>query len=429
MATYLGKLGELTLKGSNIKLFETALKENARSALRARGVRDAVVTLRNGRLYIKTPPDSSVEAVDEALTHLIGLTAWCKCTPCEKNLDAIKESTISVVKTFCDDVGDNNPLYSSPSKLFTFKVKAKREDKSFPLNSYEIEREIGGDILDAFPFWRVDVHNPSVLINIEVRDKCYIYIDLSNSEGAINGARLGSRCDRGLPVGVSGKALLMLSGGLDSPVALWRLLRRGVKVDCVYFESPPYTSDEARQKVKTLSKILSQWAPLLSLNIIPFTKVQINLKEGAPEDWVTMILRIFMVKAANLLSQRCHADFIATGESLSQVASQTIDNLAVTEHFCEKPLLRPLVAMDKEEITKDARHIGTFETSILPYEDCCVLFSPRHPVLHGNLSRAVEIITDLEERYQMDALIKEAFDSREVIHYSWGREIKAANSD
>lgn len=399
MAVFLGKLGELTLKGSNKKLFEKQLKDNMRDSLKARAVSGAQVTLRNGRLFVVIDNDSDCAATEDALAHLVGITGFQKCDTCDKNIDLIRTAAISALKGI------------PPT---TFKVKARREDKSFPLNSYELECDIGDAVLDSGGGWRVDVHSPALVLNIEVRDRCYLYIDSKNNR---------QFASRGLPVGSSGKALVMLSGGLDSPIAAWRLIRRGMMADCVYFESPPYTSIEARKKVETLARLISQWTPMLFLNIIPFTDVQMRIKDGAPQDWVTMMLRVCMMKAANMTAARCHADCIATGESLSQVASQTIDNLKVTEYFAQFPLLRPLIALDKEEIISDSRKIGTYDTSILPYEDCCVLFSPRHPVLKGTKERAGEIFNELQDRFNIESLIEDAYKKRLVIRYSWGKEV------
>ena len=288
----------------------------------------------------------------------------------------------------------------------TFKIEARRSDKAFELNSYEIACRAASPVFDA-GILKVDVHKPDVKIFVEVRERCFVFSD----------AKKGCR---GLPAGSSGKGLLLLSGGLDSPVAGYRMLRRGMKVDCIYFHSYPYTSVEAQQKVEELAKRLSMYGLYTNLNIIPFTNVQMRIKEKAPADWTTLMLRVCMVKAANMLAERIHADCLITGESLGQVASQTIENMKVTEHFADFPLLRPLVGMDKEEIVETARFIDTFRISILPYEDCCVLFSPKHPVLRGTVERANEIFASLE----CAELIKEAFEKREIKRFTFGEEEK-----
>ena len=386
--TYLGKIGELSLKGSNIKEFEKLLLKNVRSSLKNH---KCTVSLKGGRLYIECEEDESF-FVEKSLRTLIGITGWAKTRTCGKSIEEIKQA-IKEEAVLCAQKGAR-----------TFKINAKRADKSFPFNSYEIACE-GAELAYNEKILDVDVHNPDVIISVEVREKVFIY---SNAEKAC----------RGLPVGSSGKGLLLLSGGLDSPVAGYRMMRRRMKVECVYFHSYPYTSEEAQKKVETLAKKLSEFGLYTYLNIIPFTDVQMKIKEKAPEDWTTLMLRVCMMKVTNMLVPKVGADCIITGESLGQVASQTIQNMKVTEHFAEYPLLRPLCAMDKEEIIKDAYYIGTYETSILPYEDCCVLFSPKHPVLRGTVEEAEKIYSSLE----IDNLIKEAFDKRIIKNFTFGEE-------
>lgn len=382
--TYLGKLGELTLKGGNIRVFEKQLLCNIRLALETV---EAKVKLLSGRLYVYCTKNSC-DAVEYALDHLIGITGWAKVQAVEKNLEAIK---IAVRK-------EGEAAKSNGAK--TFKIEARREDKDFPLNSYEIATEVAGVLFDDGTL-DVDVHKPDVSINIEVREKCYVYCSQKKT------------C-RGLPVGVSGKGLLLLSGGIDSPVAGYRMMRRGMKVECVYFHSYPYTSEEAQQKVQDLAKIIAQYGNDTHLNVISFTEVQMKIKQKTPEAYSTLMLRLCMMKAANMLAERINCDCIITGESLGQVASQTIENLAVTESFAEKPLVRPLIGLDKEEIMDTANFIGTYETSILPYEDCCVLFSPKHPVLRATIEEAKKIYDSME----IDSLIQKSFDERQIFRYS-----------
>ncbi|MCQ2602221.1 MAG: tRNA 4-thiouridine(8) synthase ThiI, partial [Treponema sp.] len=362
--TYLAKIGELTLKGSNIQEFENLLKHNAAEYLKGTG---SQIALRAGRLYIDCD-ESAAEKVEFALQHLIGITGWAKATVCEKTIEDISRAVFELAKIEAD------------KGCKTFKIDARRSDKSFPLNSYQINCEAAGDVESIM---KVDVHHPDTIIYVEVRERCFVYVD----------SNVGCR---GLPVGCSGKGLLLLSGGLDSPVAGYRMLRRGMKIECCYFHSYPYTSEEAKQKVVTLAQKLAYYGIKLYLNVIPFTDVQMRIKEKAPENWSTLMLRVCMMKVANKLASRCNAKCIITGESVGQVASQTIENMTVTEHFATRPLLRPLCGMDKEEIIKDSYFIDTYETSILPYEDCCVLFSPRHPVLRGKPEEAEEIYNSLE---------------------------------
>lgn len=384
--TYLAKLGELTLKGSNIQEFENLLKHNVAKCLEKSGCQ---ITLRAGRLYIECDEKVS-QKVEFTLSHIIGITGWAKAVVCEKNIDDISKTVFEVAKI------------EAEKGAKTFKIDARRSDKSFPLNSYEICCEAAGDVESIM---KVDVHSPDTIIYVEVRERCFVFAE----------SNIGCR---GLPVGSSGKGLLLLSGGLDSPVAGYRMLRRGMKIECCYFHSYPYTSEEAKQKVITLAQKLSNYGITIYLNIIPFTDVQMKIKEIAPQDWTTLMLRVCMMKVANILAKRCKAKCIITGESVGQVASQTIENMTVTEHFAEFPLLRPLCGMDKEEIIKDSEFIDTYKTSILPYEDCCVLFSPRHPVLRGTPDMAEEIY----KKMNIDDLIQKSYEEREIIKLTFGNE-------
>ncbi len=396
--TYLGKIGELSLKGSNIHEFEKLLVKNIRTSLKKH---KAEVVLRSGRLYVNCA-EEECPFVEKSLKKLIGITAWSKTKTYERNYKTDEEykQTLENIQNLIKE----EAIFAKSQGAKTFKIDARRADKNFPLNSYQIACE-GAEKVFNEQILKVDVHNPDVIISVEVREKIYVY---SNAQKGC----------RGLPVGSSGKGLLLLSGGLDSPVAGYRMMRRGMKIECIYFHSYPYTSEEAQKKVETLAKKLSEFGLYTYLNIIPFTDVQMRIKEKSPIDWTTLMLRVCMMKVTNMLVPKLGADCIVTGESLGQVASQTIENLRVTEHFAEYPLLRPLIGMDKEEIIKDAYFIDTYETSILPYEDCCVLFSPKHPVLHGTIEMAEEIYKSLE----IDDLIKEAFDNRVIKNFTFGEE-------
>jgi thiazole biosynthesis/tRNA modification protein ThiI len=383
--TYLAKVGELTLKGANIKEFERQLVINTRECLKGHNVD---VKLRAGRLYIDCS-ESASDDVEYTLSHLIGITGWAKTTACDKTVEAI-----------------NSAVYEEAVKAkargaVTFKIEARRQDKNFPLDSYGICCEGAAKTVEAGVL-AVDVHDPDVKINVEVRDRCFVFSD-------------AIKACRGLPVGCSGKGLLMLSGGLDSPVAGYRMVCRGMKLECVYYHSYPYTSEEAQKKVEDLAANLADYGLDTYLNIIPFTDVQMRIKEKAPENWSTLMLRVCMMKTANKLAERVHAQCIITGESLGQVASQTMANLTVTEHFAERPVFRPLIGTDKEEIVKIAKETGSYDTSILPYEDCCVLFSPKHPVLHASIEEAERIYAELD----IDGLVQEAFEKREIKHFSF----------
>ena len=384
--TYLAKLGELTLKGSNIQEFENLLKHNVAKCLEGLHCK---INLRGGRLYI----DCETEVCDKVeftLNHLIGITGWAKASVCDKTIEDINKTVFELAQK------------EAEKGCKTFKIDARRADKKFPLNSYQICCEAAGDVESIM---KVDVHNPDTVIYVEVRERVFVYVD----------SNIGCR---GLPVGSSGKGLLLLSGGLDSPVAGYRMLRRGMKIECCYFHSYPYTSEEAKQKVVTLGQKLAYYGITTYLNVIPFTDVQMRIKEKAPEAWSTLMLRVCMMKVANRLARRCKAKCIITGESVGQVASQTIENMTVTEHFAEYPLIRPLCGMDKEEIIKDSYFIDTYETSILPYEDCCVLFSPRHPVLRGTPEQADEIYASLD----VDELIEKSYKEREIIKLTFNGE-------
>ena len=376
--TYLGKIGELSLKGSNKQEFENLLVKNTRKYLEDKKVS---VKLIAGRLYIECDDEDS-QAVEFALSHLLGITGWAQAKTCANDIEEIKKLVYELAEI------------EAKKGAKTFKIDARRAYKQFPMNSYEINCEAAGPVEALM---KVDVHHPDVTIYIELREKTYGYTD----------ANVGCR---GLPVGSSGKGLLLLSGGLDSPVAGYRMLRRGMKIECCYFHSYPYTSEEAKQKVVTLAQKLAYYGIQTYLNVIPFTDVQMKIKEKAPEAWSTLMLRVCMMKVANLMARRCKAKCIITGESVGQVASQTIENMTVTEHFAEFPMMRPLCGMDKEEIIRTSEFIDTYETSILPYEDCCVLFSPKHPVLRGTVEEAEEIYKALE----VDDLIVKAYKEREI---------------
>jgi thiamine biosynthesis protein ThiI len=391
METYLAKVGELTLKGSNLHIFERLLILNTRQYLLSV---ESKVSLTAGRLYIECPPESCA-AAEYALNHLIGITGWAHATVCEKDISAIQKAAY------------DEAVKAKNEGACSFKIEAKRSDKSFPLDSYGICAKAADTIYDS-SLLSVDVHNPDVTITVEIRERCFVYSDRN------------SGC-RGLPVGSSGKGLLLLSGGLDSPVAGYRMMRRGMKVECCYFHSYPYTSEQAQEKVEKLASIIGDYGIDTHLNIIPFTDVQMRIKERAPENASTLLLRVCMMKCANLLAERINADALITGESLGQVASQTIANMTVTEHYAKYPVLRPLSGLDKEEIIDTAKQINTYDTSILPYEDCCVLFSPRHPVLHGSISESDEALAKLD----IDDLIRDAFEKRVIKRYSCSGSVAA----
>jgi thiamine biosynthesis protein ThiI len=383
--TYLAKLGELTLKGLNRRDFERRLVENARFGLS--GVPAVSVRLRAGRLYIEGP-EQAAGVIECVLAHLIGITGWARSVICGKHIEAIRETVY------------RQALDARTAGAKSFKIEARRADKSFPLNSYQICVEAPSRIVEE-GILTVDVHGPDAVINVEIREQCFVFTNARKS------------C-RGLPVGSSGKGLLLLSGGIDSPVAGYRMLRRGMRLDSVYFHAAPYTSEGAKKKVEDLAQVLALYGLDTHLNTIPFTDVQLRIKERAPGAFTTLLLRVCMVKAANLLAGRTGAQCLITGESLGQVASQTNENLRVTETASRCPIYRPLIGMDKEEIIETAKAIGAYDTSILPYEDCCVIFSPKHPALRTDVMEMQAIYDKLD----IDGLIQEAFDRREITHFT-----------
>ncbi len=382
---YLAKIGEINLKKGNRKDFELRLVRNLRKKLAEFGAKSDI-RLRAGRMYLSVKPEFK-EQTENALNRLIGITGWAEAIPCEKDLDAIKAIAIEQAEQ-AKKVGCK-----------TFKIESRRGDKNFPMDSYEISREVGGAIFTK-GIMEVDVHNPDITIKVEIRERAFIY-------GFENKGK------RGLPCGCAARGLLLLSGGIDSPVAGFKMLSRGMKLDYLYFHSHPYTSPEAQKKVEDLAKVLADYGMGGHLNTVPFTKVQQRIKESAPEPYLTIMMRICMMKIANMTARRIGAKSLITGESLSQVASQTVENLTVTNSYAEFPVFRPLIGSDKEDIISVAKDIGTYETSILPYEDCCILFSPKHPVLHADLQDAQEIF----ERMEIDQLLEDAFSQRETIKY------------
>jgi len=380
MNIYLIKLGELTLKGGNREEFEFQLRKNIQAQLKGNS---AVVTMTNGRFFARCPPEKGL-AVEEALSRVIGLAGWAKARSCDKTIEAV----------FAVCVLEAQEMYAAGAR--TFKIEARRADKTFPLDSYGIMREAGGAVLDAVPGLTVDVRHPDNTIEVEIRENAYVY-------------GYTHRGLRGLPVGVSGRGLLLLSGGIDSPVAGFKLATRGMRLAAIHFHAYPYTSKEARDKVVALAGLLGRYSLGIKLIMIPFTKVQLRIKEKAPEAWTTILLRMAMMEIADRYARNKKIRCLITGESLGQVASQTIENMACTESRTRLPVLRPLVGTDKIDTVDLAKAIGTYETSILPHADCCVLFSPKHPVLKGDLREATAIYESLDLR----DLLEEAYMGRE----------------
>jgi len=339
----------------------------------------------NGRYYIEGPEEKS-SVIEDTLYHLIGISGWAKTVTCNKNIDDV----------LCACIEEGKKIYSQGIK--TFKIDARRTDKSFPFTSYELCCKAGDAVTDTVSGLKVDIHNPQDTIRIEIREKAFVYSG-------------GKRGLGGLPVGSAGKGMLLLSGGIDSPVAGFLLACRGMSIDAIHFHTYPYTSLEAKQKTIRLAEITGGYCMGINLYILNFTQVQMRIKERAPQPWMTVLLRMAMMEAAEKAALKTKAKCLITGESLSQVASQTIENLNCTESRIKLPVLRPLIGFNKEKIIRQAKRIGTFETSIQPFEDCCVLFSPPHPILHGDPASACTLYETLE----LEPLIDEALKNYELV--------------
>ena len=382
MTVYLLKPGELTLKGGNRKEFEHTLRRNLAKMLRGSGAR---VFLTKSRFFVHCPEAEEAKAED-ALRHVFGIAGWAKTKPCEKNMDSVIAACVDEARVFFE------------KGKRTFKIEARRTDKSFPFDSYDIRCRAGDAVVHAIPEFKVDVKKPELVINVEIREKAYVY---ANAQQGL----------RGLPSGTAGRGLVLLSGGIDSPVAAYMMASRGMSLDAIYFHAFPFTSDEAKEKVKTLAGIINSFCPGLRLFIMDFTPVQKCIKENSPEAWITVMLRMAMVECADMLAKKQKLKCLISGESLSQVASQTIENIGCTQSMTSIPVLRPLIGMNKEQIIRIAETIGTYRTSILPYEDCCTLFTPLHPVLRGNVDEAKELYAKLE----LSCLLAKALETMEVI--------------
>ena len=384
------KLGELVLKGLNRHAFEDRLLANLRRRLNACGGKFRIYS-RQSTLYAEPQNENcDIEAAFEACRQVFGITSVSRAKPCEKDKDAILETA----KEYLADA-----LRAAKS----FKVEAKRADKSFPMTSIEISQFVGGYLHDAFPHLVVDVHNPELIVHIEIRDAA-AYVHGPASAGA-----------GGLPIGMGGRAVSLLSGGIDSPVSSYMMAKRGVSLEMVHFFSPPYTSEQAKEKVLSLAKLLTPWCGRLTVHVVPFTEIQEEIRRSCPEEYFTLIMRRFMMRMAELVAVRVGAKALVTGECLGQVASQTMEALRSSEDVCELPVLRPLIGMDKEEIVRIARRIGTFETSILPYEDCCTVFTPRHPKTHP----VIEEVREIEAALDVDALVARAMEQTEIVKVSY----------
>ena len=382
---FLLKMGEIVLKGLNRRRFEERLMGNLQRRLHPYGRFRAIS--RQSIVYVEPLEETcDLDGAWESMKQLFGIVGLSRAKSCEKNPDAFFQAACAYL---------DEDLKNAKS----FKVESKRSDKTFPMTSIELSQYVGGLLSEAYPHLKVDVHNPELIVHLEVRDFAG-YVHANPEPGA-----------GGLPVGVGGRAVALLSGGIDSPVACYMMAKRGLALEMVHFFSYPYTSNEAKEKVLELASLLTGYCGRLTVNIVPFTGIQEELRRSCPEPYFTLAMRRFMMRISEMIADRVGAGALVTGESLGQVASQTMAAMAVTEDVVKKPVFRPLIGMDKEEIVKISRHIGTFDTSILPYEDCCTVFTPRHPRTQPKVSD----FDDIETKYDFEVLCQQAFDNIERV--------------
>ena len=386
---FLLKLGEIVLKGANRRTFEETLKKNVRRTVSHFGA--FKVYIMQSTVYVEPQSeDCDLDGAWEACGHVFGVSSMCRCRACGKDLDAIYQAVV-------DYLGDELSVQKS------FKVESKRSDKSFPLNSIQISQEIGGRLAEAFPQVAVDVHKPSYVVNVEVRDfAAYIHGPAQPGAG-------------GLPTGTGGRAAVLLSGGIDSPVAGYMIAKRGVELECIHFFSYPYTSERAKEKVLELAKLMTKYCGRMTVDVVGFTEIQEAIRDHCREEYFTIIMRRFMMRISEAIARDHGAKCLVTGENLGQVASQTMDAMAVTGAVVHMPMFHPLIGMDKEEIVSIARRIGTLETSILPYEDCCTVFTPKHP----KTKPVLEAVEAEEARLDVAGLIAHAIENTEKIQVRW----------
>ena len=386
--TFLLKYGEIGLKGKNRYMFEDALVRQVRHALKdVDGKFD--VHKSQARIYVDCDGDYDFDETVEHLQKVFGLVGICPVVRLEdKGFEELKKDIVAYM----------DEMY--PDKNLTFKVESRRAKKSYPKNSMEINCDLGEAILDAFPEIRVDVHKPDVLLNVEVRNEIYVYSQVIPGAG-------------GMPIGTAGKAMLLLSGGFDSPVAGYMISKRGVQIEATYFHAPPYTSERAKQKVVDLAKKVAAYSGPIKLHVVNFTDIQLYIYDQCPHDELTIIMRRYMMRIAEHFAKQDGCLGLITGESIGQVASQTMQSLAATNDVCTLPVYRPVIGFDKKDIVEIANKIDTFETSIQPFEDCCTIFVAKHPVTRPN----IDVIRRSEERLaeKIDEMMKEAIESVEII--------------
>ncbi len=387
--SFLIKYGEIGIKGKNRYLFEDALVRQMRYVLRDVDG-EFKVHKSQGRIYVDCEGTYDYEDAVEALKRVFGIVGICPVVVLEdRGFEELSKEVVAYMKE------------AHPEGNYTFKVDARRGKKSYPMNSMEINCDLGGAILEAFPESKVDVHKPELMLHVEVREKIYVYSKIIKGAG-------------GMPIGTNGKAMLLLSGGIDSPVAGYMVAKRGVGLEATYFHAPPYTSERAKQKVVDLAKIVSRYTGPIRLNVVNFTDIQLYIYDKCPHDELTIIMRRYMMKIAEHFAKESNCLGLITGESIGQVASQTMQSLAATNEVCTIPVYRPLIGFDKQEIVDVSMKIDTFETSILPFEDCCTIFVAKHPVTKPNLNIIKRSEQNLEEK--IDGLMEKAIESVEIIN-------------
>ena len=385
---FLIKYAEIAIKGKNRYIFEDALVKQIRIALSSMEG-EFEVKKEQGRVYVFCPENYDYEETVEALQRVFGIVEICPVVIYEDNgYEAMAQNVVSYMKNRYTDYAGS------------FKVYTRRAKKSYPITSMEVSARLGGEILDAFPDAHVDVHDPELTLTVEIREKIYVYSDSIKGPG-------------GMPVGTNGKAMLLLSGGIDSPVAGYMIAKRGVKIDAVYFHAPPYTSERAKQKVVDLARLVARYSGPIRLHVVNFTDIQLYIYDKCPHDELTIIMRRYMMRIAEYFARKSGCLGLITGESIGQVASQTMQSLAATNEVCTLPVYRPVIGFDKQEIVEISRKIDTFETSILPFEDCCTIFVAKHPVTKPNLNVIHRSETKLEDK--IDELMEEALRTTEVI--------------
>ena len=389
---FLLKLGEIVLKGANKRQFENRLRQNVRHRIKPYG--DFDVYIMQSTVYVEPMNESAdVDGAWDACRSIFGVVSLCRCRPCEKNLDAI-------YRTIEEYLGDDLDCAGS------FKVESKRSDKAFPMTSIAISQEIGGRIADARPNLTVDVHHPAYTVYVEIRDlSAYVHGPAEPGAG-------------GLPTGVGGRAMVLLSGGIDSPVASYMMAKRGLEIEAVHFFSYPYTSQLAKDKVIALARLVTRYCGRMTVNVVSFTEIQEAIRDNCPEEFFTLIMRRFMMDIAQRLARQDGCGALITGENLGQVASQTMEAMTVTGALVDIPIFMPLVGMDKKDIVDIARKIGTLDTSILPYEDCCTVFTPKHPKTKPTLGQ----VLNAEKKLDREALIDRAMEQIERIRVAYHDE-------